>query len=122
MHPILRIGSVSGGYEMGNILERIMNRYGTEMVWIHDGKEEALRGFLQPVTSRSWQKLLREVSPLGAVSTGLYVYFGPVSRELQGGDLLSLGRRQYQVRRTERIYDRSGPAYLWALCVQKGGD
>lgn len=107
---------------MVNVLQRILDRYGTAMVWHHDGVEEALRGFFQPVTSRSWQKLLREVSPLGSVSTGLYVYIGPVSGELHAGDMLSLGQRQYQVRRTEMIYDWNGPAYLWALCVRKGGE
>lgn len=106
---------------MDLVLERIMNRYGTEILWQHDGVEEALRGFFQPVTSRSWQKLLREVAPLGEVSTGLYVYIGPVSRELGPGDGLRVGSRQYHVRRTEVIYDRAGPAYLWALCVRKGG-
>ena len=107
---------------MVNVLERIMDRYGTAMVWHHDGVEEALRGFCQPVTSRSWQKLLREVTPMGAVSTGLYVYIGPVSREIRAGDMLGLGERSYQVRRTEIIYDRAGPAYLWALCARKGGE
>ena len=92
------------------------------MVWQHDGKEEALRGFFQPVTSRSWQKLLREVTPLGSVSTGLYVYIGPVSREIRAGDMLSLGQRSYRVRRTEILCDRTGPVYLWALCARKGGE
>lgn len=107
---------------MVNVLERIMDRYGTAMVWSHNGVEEALRGFFQPVTSRSWQKLLREVTPLGSVSTGLYVYIGPVSREIRAGDQLVLEQRSYQVRRTEIIYDRDGPAYLWALCARKGGE
>ena len=98
-----------------------MDRYGTDMVWQHDGVEEALRGFFQPVTSRSWQKLLREVAPLGEVSTGLYVYIGPMSRELQPGNELQVGQRSYHVRRTEIIYGHTGPAYLWALCVRKGG-
>lgn len=97
-----------------------MDRYGTELVWIHDGREEALRGFFQPVTSRSWQKLLRQVTPLGETPTGLYVYIGAVSRELAAGDGLRVGQRQYRVRRTEIIYDHAGPAYLWALCVRKG--
>ena len=99
-----------------------MDRYGTAMIWQHDGKEEALRGFFQPVTSRSWQKLLREVTPLGAVSTGLYVYIGSSDREVREGDLLRLGNRNYQVRRTEILYDRAGPVYLWALCARKGGE
>lgn len=106
---------------MEMVLERIMDRYGTALVWLHDGKEEALRGFFQPVTSRSWQKLLRQVTPLGEASTGLYVFIGPVSRELQPGDGLQVGQRQYHIRKTEIIYDHTGPAYLWALCVRKGG-
>ena len=106
---------------MVQVLERIMERYGTELVWLHDGGEEALRGFFQPVTSRSWQKLLRQVTPLGEATTGLYVYIGPVAPELNAGDGLRVGKREYRVRRTEQIYDHEGPAYLWALCVRKGG-
>ena len=102
------------------VLERIVDRYGTDILWQHEGKEEALRGFFQPVTSRSWQKMLREVSPLGEVSTALYIYSGAVSRELNPGDLLTVGRRDYRVRRTEILYDHQGPAYLWALCERKG--
>lgn len=103
------------------VLERIIERFGTELVWRHDGKEEALRGFFQPVTTRSWQKLLREVTPLGEVSAGMYVYIGAASRELNPGDDLQVGRRSYYVRRTEFIYGHEGPVYLWALCVRKGG-
>lgn len=106
---------------MEAVLERIMDRYGAELFWIHDGKEEALRGFFQPVTSRSWQKLLRQVTPLGDAATGLYVYIGPMSRELKPGNELRVGAREYRVRKTELIYDHRGPAYLWALCVRKGG-
>ena len=106
---------------MEQALERIMDRYGTELVWIHEGKEENLRGFFQPVTSRSWQKLLRQVTPLGEAQTGLYVYIGPMSQELKAGDGLQVGQRQYGIRRTEVIYGHTGPAYLWALCVRKGG-
>lgn len=105
---------------MEQVLERIMERYGTELVWIHEGQEETVRGFFQPVTSRSWQKLLRQVTPLGEASTGRYVYIGSVSRELQAGDGLRVGKREYRVRRTEWIYDHERPAYLWALCVRKG--
>ncbi len=102
------------------VLERIMEKYGTDILWQHSGQEEALRGFLQSVTSRSWQRLLREMTPLGEVPTGLYVYIGPASRDVQSGDGLQVGQRQYLVRRTELLYDHQGPAYLWALCVRKG--
>ena len=105
---------------MERVLEGIMERYGTELFWLHNGVEEALRGFFQPVTSRSWQKLLRQVTPLGEATTGLYVYIGAASRELMPGDGLRVGQRQYSIRKTELIYDHAGPAYLWALCVRKG--
>jgi hypothetical protein len=32
-----------------------------------------------------------------------------------------LGKREYQVRRMEVIYDSQGGAYRWGLCAQKGG-
>lgn len=105
---------------MDQVLERIMTRYGQDIIWQHDGQEEALRGFFQPVTSRSWQKLLREVAPLGEVPVGLYVYFGPVSMEVERGDMLLVEKRYYQVRRTETVYGPQGPAYLWGLCARKG--
>lgn len=105
---------------MEAVLERIIERYGTDVLWQHDGQEEALRGFFQPVTSRSWQKMLREMSPLGEVSTSMYVYIGVAFRELNPGDLLTVGQRRYRVRRTEILCDHRGPAYLWALCERKG--
>lgn len=106
---------------MTALLERIIERYGTEIVWRTDQGERTVRGFCQPVTSRSWQKMKREVFPLGEVPVGLYVYIGQVCNEIRPGDRLVLGRREYQIRRTEIIYDSKGPAYRWGLCAQKGG-
>ena len=106
---------------METLLERIINRYGTEMIWKSKTGERVIRGFFQPVTSRSWQKMKREMTPLGEVPIGLYVYIGTMSNELCSDDRLLLGKREYQVRRTEIIYDSQGGAYRWGLCAQKGG-
>ena len=111
----------SGGFEMKQMLERIMNRYGTRIRWTHGVESREFRAFFQPVTSRSWQKLKREVFALGEVPVGLYVYIGQVENEINPGVRLVLGRREYLIRRTEIIYDSKGPAYRWGLCVQKGG-
>ena len=105
---------------MEQVLEGIIKRYGTEVLWRHGEQEEALRGFFQSVTNRSWQKLLRKVGPLGEVDTSLYVYIGAVSPVLSVGDMLTVGDRSYRIRRTEILYSHEGPAYLWALCVRKG--
>lgn len=106
---------------MREMLERVVERWGAAITWHHDGKEEALRGFFQPVTARSWQKLKRQVTPLGDTPVGMYVYIGAVSRPVEAGDILTVGERQYEIRRTEIIYDGKGPVYRWALCARKGG-
>ena len=91
------------------------------MIWKSGDTERVIRGFFQPVTSRSWQKMKREVAPLGEVPVGLYVYIGAMSHEIAAGDMLQLGERTYQFRRTEIIYDSRGGAYRWGLCNCKGG-
>lgn len=106
---------------MEALLERIIGRYGTPMVWQSGETEQVIRAFFQPVTSRSWQKMKREMTPLGEVPVGLYVYIGTMSHEVKPGDRLILGQRAYDLRRTEVIYDRQGGAYRWGLCAQKGG-
>ena len=105
---------------MRALLERIMERYGTAMIWRNDEGEIPIRGFLQPVTSRSWQKMERAMFPLGAVPIGVYVYLGSMAHEVEEGDWLVLGKREYYVRRMEIIYDAQGGDYRWGLCAQKG--
>ncbi len=105
---------------MEALLERIIGRYGTPMVWKSADSERVIRGFFQPVTSRSWQKMKREMTPLGEAHVGLYVYIGTMNNEVASGDSLILGQRQYEVRRTEIIYDSHGGVYRWGLCARKG--
>ena len=112
----------SGGFEMKQMLERIMNRYGTRIRWTHGVESREIRAFFQPVTSRSWQKLKREVFPLGQIPTGMYVYIGPEGYGIQEGDFLTVGDREYVLRRAETICDQDGPVYRWGLCARKGRD
>ena len=112
----------SGGSDVKQMLERFMSRYGSRMVWLHDGKTESVQGFFQPVTSRSWQKLKREVFPLGQIPTGMYVYIGPERYPVREGDFLKVGDTEYVLRRAEVIYHRDGPLYRWAVCARKGNE
>ena len=105
---------------MGTLLERIMDRYGTAMVWRNDAGETSIRAFLQPVTARSWQKMKREMFPVGEVPIGVYVYMGSMAHAVEEGDWLLLEDRMYHVRRMEIIYDAQGGAYRWGLCARKG--
>ena len=97
-----------------------MDRYGTDMLWQQGEENRRIRAFFQPVTSRSWQKLKREVFPLGQVPTGMYVYIGPEGIRIQEGDFLTVGDREYILRRTEEICCQEGPLYRWGLCARKG--
>lgn len=105
---------------MKSVMDQLMDKWGTKLIWFHDGAAVTLRGFFQPVTSRSWQKLRREVSPLGEASTLMYVYLGPVDQEICEGDQLEVAGKHYVFRKTELIYDRDGPVYRWGLCTRKG--
>ncbi len=103
------------------LLLRVMERYGTDILWHHGEQEELIRGFLQSVTTRSWQKLKREPTPVGDARTGMYVFYCPADIGLSSGDRLTLGDRSNVIRRTEIIYGLSQPAYCWALCARRGG-
>ena len=107
---------------MKQMLERIMDRYGTRIQWTHGQACREIRAFFQPVTSRSWQKLKREVFPLGQIPTGMYVYIGPEGYPVQEGDCLTVGDLEYVLRRTEVICYQNGPVYRWGVCARKGRD
>ena len=105
---------------MKQMLERIMGRYGTRMGWTHGEESREIRAFFQPVTSRSWQKLKREMFPLGHIPTGMYVYIGPDAYPIAEGDFLTVGDAEYVLRRAEVICCCDGPMYRWGLCARKG--
>ena len=107
---------------MRQMLERIMSRYGTRIRWTHGQESREIRAFFQPVTSRSWQKLKREVFPLGQIPTGMYVYIGPEGYPIREGDFLTVGDTEYVLRRAEIICYQEGPVYRWGLCARKGRD
>ncbi len=107
---------------MQKLLEGILTRRGTQVEWIRNGQSTALRGFFQPVTSRSWQRLKREVSVLGEAPVGLYVFFAPADAQVRAGDILVVGAQRYGVRRSEALMLGDQVLYRWALCARKGGE
>ena len=107
---------------MQRMVSRILKQYGSAVTLQKSDGSYEVRAFFQPVTSRSWQKLKREVFPLGQIPTGMYVYIGPEGYEIQEGDFLTVGDREYVLRRAETICDQDGPVYRWGLCARKGRD
>ena len=107
---------------MRQMVEKILNTYGSAVTLSHEGQSRQVRAFFQPVRSKSWSYLSGEYSPLGEVPRGQYVYIGPVEPEAAVGDTVTVEGRSYWLRRSELILDRSGPVYCWGMCVEKGGE
>ena len=107
---------------MKNLVSGILRQHGTDMMLLHNGREITVRGFFQPVRSKSWQNVVHESTPIGEVVRRRYVYIGPPDVEPRELDILALGNRYYSVRRVEKYYYNNQPVYTWALCVEKGAD
>ena len=101
-------------------VERLMEKYGTLLTIVSEGKEKTVRGFFRAVNSKSWQSMESEASLLGEITRGQYVYMGPVGAAVKEGDTLILGDRSYLFRRTELYYYGNQVVYQWGLCVEKG--
>lgn len=102
------------------MVDGILRQYGTRMTLSGSSGERAVRGFFQPVRSKSWQSMVDLSTPLGEVFRGQYVYIGPADVSAAEGDVLTLGERGYFLRRVELYYYGDEAVYTWALCVEKG--
>jgi len=104
------------------MVEKILNSYGSVLTLRHNGKDVALKGFLQPGKSVSQRSATKKISPLGEIYGDTYVYIGPVGNAAQEGDTLAQGGILYELRQVETVMYQNTPIYLWGLCVRKGGD
>ena len=107
---------------MRQMVEKILNTYGTAVTLCHGDTEYRIRVFFQPVRSKSWQYLEGNYSPLGEIPRGQYIYIGPVDPAAQAGDLVTVADKDYWLRRTELIRDADEAVYCWGICVEKGGE
>ena len=105
---------------MRETTEKLLARYGTDMVLISGENKKTVRGFFRAVNAKSWQSMESEATLLGEISRGQYVYIGPVGVQAREGDTLTLGTREYLFRRTELYYYGNQAIYQWGLCVEKG--
>lgn len=103
-------------------IEKMIGQYGTPMTLVQDGAETSIRAFLQETRSRSQGNAEKAVSLLGEIPGGVHVYIGPVSPEVETGDILLCRRKKYEVRQAEMVMVGEKNAYCWGLCVEMGGD
>ena len=107
---------------MKRMVDSILRQHGTPMVLLRG--EEALRvkGFFQPVRSKSLQSVVSHSTPLGQMDRGQFVYIGPGDVAVEEGDELALGDQRYVFRRTEVYRYSEEIVYTWGLCMEKGRD
>lgn len=103
-------------------VQGIIQRYGSEMILVKNGKEQTIRAFLQEGRSKSRENTQRAYGPLGERPRGLYVYMGPAEPAAEEGDELRFGRKILQLRRAEPMMYGDRVLYIWGLCEEKGSE
>ena len=101
-------------------VEALLKKYGTQVTIISGETEKTVRGFFRAVNSKSWQSMESEATLLGEITRGQYVYMGPSGVQVQEGDTLKLGGKEYLFRRVELYRYRDDALYQWGMCVEKG--
>jgi len=107
---------------MRQMIEKILNCYGVELVLLSGQEKQTIRGFMQPVTGKNENLSCIEMMPLGKEDDGRFVFIGPVEPGAGPGDQLLRGEEAFILRRSEIVDGVGGPAYRWGLCVRKGAE
>ena len=105
---------------MRKIVAGVLRQYGSNMTVTRGEISVKVRGFFQPVRSKSWQNITNVATPLGEDPRGQYVYIGPAETEVKQGDLLTVDGGNYIFRRVEPYWYGDEKVYIWGLCVEKG--
>lgn len=102
---------------MRRTVEKLLEQYGMEISLA----DQTVRAFLQPVTGKLERLALRQPGPLGQECVKRYVYIGPVEPAPKEDGQMEAAGKGYVVRAVHLIEGNDGPAYCWAMCVEKGG-
>ena len=98
------------------MVEKLLGQYGMDI----QVQEHRVRALFQPVTGRLERLTLQNPGPLGLQSQQRYLYIGPVEPEVRMDMELTVAGKRYAVRSAHQINGDDGPAYSWAMCVEKG--
>lgn len=107
---------------MREIIESIIQNYGSTVESVQAEAAQSYRAFLQPVTSKSWQNMEHSFGPLGEIPRGQYLYIGPADRDILAAEYLRCHGTDYLVRRADTLIFGDEALYIWGLCVKKGGE
>jgi len=102
------------------MVNTIFRQYGTTIHISGSGGERSVKGFFQPVRSKSWQSIVNTAMPLGEGDRGQYIYMGPGDAPVSEGEVLQVGEKCYRLERVESYYYADQAVYIWGMCVEKG--
>lgn len=105
---------------MIKLVEKVIDRYGSEIFLQREEKALAFRGFFHHTASKDWHNMEKVFSPLGQIPRGQYAIIAPVQLGLKVGDVLYHNGKSYSLRRVETILFRDTAIYCWGLCVERG--
>ena len=101
-----------------------MRKMVEKLLWQHGIRirveERTVRALFQPVTGKLERLAQREPGILGLERAMRWIYIGPVEPQLREDQVLTVEGRGYLVRSVQWIEGNDGPAYTWAMCVEKG--
>lgn len=104
---------------MRKLVSTILRQHGSPIQLIHNGDTVTVKGFFQPVRSKSWQSIVSHETPLGDVPRRQYIYIGPGDAAAFEGDVLTVGGKSYLLRRVEKYLYGNEAVYTWGMCVER---
>ena len=102
------------------MVNTMLRQYGSTLRLSGSSGERTVKGFFQPVRSKSWQSMVNQETPLGEIFRGQYIYIGPAQVPAAEGDILTVGQKEYFLRRVETYRYGDRDIYTWGMCVEKG--
>ena len=106
---------------MRQMVNTILKQYGTSIQISGSGGERTVKGFFQPVRAKSWQSMVNMDTPAGEVPRRQFIYIGPGDTEVAEGEMVTVGKKHYLLRRVEQYHYGDQAVYTWGMCVEKGG-
>ena len=101
---------------MRKMVEKLLKQHGMEI----QVEGQRVRALFQSVTGKLERLAQREPGILGLEHAMRWIYIGPVEPQLREDQVLTVEGRRYLVRSAQHITGNDGPAYTWAMCVEKG--
>lgn len=100
------------------MISKLLEQYGAEVQL----GEQTVRALFQPLTGKLERLAVRMPEVLGTGTGKRFVYIGPVEPLPKEDGVLTVAGQSYRIRSAHHIHGSDGPAYSWAMCVEKGRD